>query len=409
MPRLHTFHFDIVTEYVSMNEQQPKPTPDDIRRTFTERGYHVDCYINYEFYNLGRCHVYSIPFDNERLCHITHGFPGGMFINVRVLRMKDDIHPFEHKFFAEVSRSFPLLSRLMVSNVNEQKEKHVEKSSIINFSHLVELDCLNVHIDYVEQFLFDSNTRLPCLNKIYISYEHLLNEIGNLSSHLLLRDLRSPGTNERRISYSNKKKPFTNFVLFDFILQIIQSHSSLSSSPLLILTSDQYRQVLDDYLSTLNITYEIIIYRQQTEDKLGTLDILRSCYSHIRTESICFITCDLFGKVNLTPLINMFREFDNTKRNLLNSYISELFESFFEIVPEFYTVDQSTNAVISIRITANSDKYLLLKQNILANYVNLSSNCYSVSNLPTNTEWTLTTNVYSPVVSNAMIVESREE
>ncbi|CAF3555407.1 unnamed protein product [Rotaria sp. Silwood1] len=175
---------------------------------------------------------------------------------------------------------------------------------------------------------------------------HLLIEIGNLSSHLLLRDLRSPGTNERRISYSNKKKPFTNFVLFDFILQIIQSHSSLSSSPLLILTSDQYRQVLDDYLSTLNITYEIIIYRQQTEDKL---------------------------------------------------------------VPEFYTVDQSTNAVISIRITANSDKYLLLKQNILANYVNLSSNCYSVSNLPTNTEWTFTTNVYSPVVSNAMIVESREE
>jgi hypothetical protein len=34
MPHLHTFHFDIVTEYVRINEQQPKPTPDDIRRTF---------------------------------------------------------------------------------------------------------------------------------------------------------------------------------------------------------------------------------------------------------------------------------------------------------------------------------------------------------------------------------------
>ncbi|CAF4757346.1 unnamed protein product, partial [Rotaria sp. Silwood2] len=31
------------------------------------------------------------------------------------------------------------------------------------------------------------------------------NEIGNLSRHLLLRDLRSPGTNERCIPYSNKK------------------------------------------------------------------------------------------------------------------------------------------------------------------------------------------------------------
>ncbi|CAF1377813.1 unnamed protein product [Rotaria sordida] len=85
MPRLHTFHFDIATEYVSINEQQPNPTPDDIRRTFTERGYHVDCYIDYGIYNSGRCHVYSSSFDMERMCHITHSFPGGMFINVRVL------------------------------------------------------------------------------------------------------------------------------------------------------------------------------------------------------------------------------------------------------------------------------------------------------------------------------------
>ncbi|CAF4517170.1 unnamed protein product [Rotaria sp. Silwood2] len=85
-----------------------------------------------------------------------------------------------------------------------------------------------------------------------------------------------------------------NRPLIWYNLQIIQSHSSLSSSPLLILTSGQYRQVLDDYLSTLNITYEIIIYRQyhesttddqkQTEDKLGTLDVLHSCYFRIRTE-----------------------------------------------------------------------------------------------------------------------------
>ncbi|CAF4020559.1 unnamed protein product [Rotaria sordida] len=66
MPRLHTFHFDIVTEYIRINEQQPKPTSDDIRRTFTERGYHVDCYIDYDFYNLGRCHIYSCSFDMER-------------------------------------------------------------------------------------------------------------------------------------------------------------------------------------------------------------------------------------------------------------------------------------------------------------------------------------------------------
>ncbi|CAF3464194.1 unnamed protein product, partial [Rotaria sp. Silwood2] len=68
-----------------MNEQQSKPTPDDIRRTFTERGYHVNFYINYTFYNSDRCYVYSIPFNNERMCHITHRFPGDMFISIRVL------------------------------------------------------------------------------------------------------------------------------------------------------------------------------------------------------------------------------------------------------------------------------------------------------------------------------------
>ncbi|CAF2443109.1 unnamed protein product [Rotaria sp. Silwood2] len=118
-----------------------------------------------------------------------------------------------------------------------------------------------------------------------------------------------------------------NRPLIWYNLQIIQSHSSLSSSPLLILTSDQYQQVLDDYLSSLNITYEVVIYgqdhestsddQQQTEDKLGTLDILRSYYSRIRTESRCLITCDLFGKVNLTPLINMFRVRDASLSMLL--------------------------------------------------------------------------------------------
>ena len=122
--------------------------------------------------------------------------------------------------------------------------------------------------------------------------------------------------------------PVVNRPLIWYTLQIIQSHPSLSSSPLFILTSPQSRQVLDDYLSTLNLTYELIISRQhhessnndeqqQTIDELGTLDILRPCYPRIRTESICLITSDLFGKVNLTPLINMFRVRDASLAMLL--------------------------------------------------------------------------------------------
>jgi translation initiation factor eIF-2B subunit gamma len=121
--------------------------------------------------------------------------------------------------------------------------------------------------------------------------------------------------------------PIGNRPLIWYTLQIIQSHPSLASSPLLILISGQYRQILDDYLSTLNLTYEIVIHRQhhestsddqqQNHDELGTLNVLRSCYSRIRTESICLISSDLFGKVNLTSMINTFRVRDASLSMLL--------------------------------------------------------------------------------------------
>ncbi len=83
MPHLVTFYFDIVT-HVTISGQV-KPSSDDIRRTFIERGHHVDCYIDYCKYRSDRCHVYSIPFNMNRIFAITHSFPGGNFINVRIL------------------------------------------------------------------------------------------------------------------------------------------------------------------------------------------------------------------------------------------------------------------------------------------------------------------------------------
>lgn len=144
--------------------------------------------------------------------------------------------------------------------------------------------------------------------------------------------LYAGGTNRLSNDLSNVKSllPIGNRPLIWYTLEIIKHHPSLNSSPLLILTSNQYRQNLDDYLSTLDLSYELIIHRQHHEsttsanddqqqqtDELGTIDILRACYSKIRTESICLISCDLFGKMNLTPLINMFRVRDASLAILL--------------------------------------------------------------------------------------------
>ncbi|CAF3432247.1 unnamed protein product [Rotaria socialis] len=47
MPHLQSFIFDIVTEYVQMKKELV-PLCDNIRRTFVENGYDMDCYIDYD-------------------------------------------------------------------------------------------------------------------------------------------------------------------------------------------------------------------------------------------------------------------------------------------------------------------------------------------------------------------------
>jgi hypothetical protein len=120
MPHLVKFCFDIVT-HVTISGQV-NPSSDDVRRTFIERGHHVDCYIDYFKYRSDRRHVYSVPFNMNRIFAIKHSFPGGNFINVRILCIND-----------------------------------------------------------VEQFLSDINTRLPCLNKLHVKYEHLTTVTKNFT------------------------------------------------------------------------------------------------------------------------------------------------------------------------------------------------------------------------------------
>jgi len=123
--------------------------------------------------------------------------------------------------------------------------------------------------------------------------------------------------------------PVGNRPLIWYTIQLIQSDPTLNSSPLLILTSNSSRQILDEYLSTLNLKYEIVLYRPSHDstgddqpmnsDQLGTLDILRSCYSKIRTESVCLLPADLFGKISFSSMINSFRIRDASLMMLLIS------------------------------------------------------------------------------------------
>ena len=177
MPHLVTCRFDIVTECL-LSQPAIRPSADDIRRSFLENGHHVDCYIDYgenhlDLLGLDRCHVYSVPFTLHRIIHLSHGFPGGHFSYVRNVYIRDWIHSFDKAFFARISHSFPLLNRLTINIRLKQKRIPEEDSAFIEYPRLTELNIVNGHIDYVEQFLSDMNTRLLCLNKLKMRYNHL--------------------------------------------------------------------------------------------------------------------------------------------------------------------------------------------------------------------------------------------
>lgn len=184
---LHEFTFDIVTEETRINAH-PLPRTNDIRRTFIENGYHADCYVEYCKYRIGRCHIYSLPFTMDRIQSITSRFSSGIFVNVRILRIFDIAYSFEHSFFVRISRSFPLLHQLSISNEIERLEKPLSTtkkskdiSSVIEFKHLTNLLLESVHIDYVEQFLSCLNTQVPKLNALWINYEQLVTVTKNFT------------------------------------------------------------------------------------------------------------------------------------------------------------------------------------------------------------------------------------
>ncbi len=186
LTKLNQFQFDIVCDEFIIRSDF-KPTSDFIRRTLIENGYNADCYINYITNELARCHIYSLPFTMDRIHKITSRFPGGNFVNIRILYVFDIDRSFEHAFFLKICRSFPMLNELTVFNDIERIEKpswtwtKSKKTSIIQYPHLSTLNLRCAHVDYVEQFLLNSNTHLPSLHKLYVKYDHLVSVTKNFT------------------------------------------------------------------------------------------------------------------------------------------------------------------------------------------------------------------------------------
>ncbi|CAF4807027.1 unnamed protein product [Rotaria socialis] len=110
---------------------------------------------------------------------ITNNFPGGLFKNVRTVFLHDE-YPFEHEFFLRIVQSFPYMQELCVNNFKSQNRKHSDESSndnqnlsVIKYFFLSELRLVDVHDDYMEEFLFDTKACLPKNVSLHLNYESL--------------------------------------------------------------------------------------------------------------------------------------------------------------------------------------------------------------------------------------------
>ncbi|CAF4547326.1 unnamed protein product [Rotaria socialis] len=181
MPRLDKLTFYIKTTN-EINGSIHRLCNDDIQRTFSYTNHRpVISIVDYFGTYKAACHVFSLPFPFHRLQWITNNFPPIIFSSVTDLKLSDTVR-FKPEFFIRIARSFPSLKYLFVRNIRSPLWSFRESSSvndhsysIVEYSHLILLDIDFVNIDYVDQFLNESKTRLPCLTELVVQFNALKN------------------------------------------------------------------------------------------------------------------------------------------------------------------------------------------------------------------------------------------
>ncbi|CAF4604862.1 unnamed protein product [Rotaria sp. Silwood2] len=181
MSRLNIFTFNIRSK-ISFYNQMHLLSNEDIKNTLTNLGddYKINCCVDYfPKEKSGQCHIYSYPYSLIYYDNITDNFSGGLFKYVRRVSLFGD-RPFEHEFFIRIAQTFPFLKQLTVNNLTPQNRKQYENSNnnnqdlpIIKSPHLTGLDFIDVHDDYVEQFLVNAKTCLSNYIHTIIDYNSL--------------------------------------------------------------------------------------------------------------------------------------------------------------------------------------------------------------------------------------------
>jgi hypothetical protein len=143
---------------------------------------------------------------------ITNHFPGGLFPSVREISLFDE-RPYEHRFFLQLSKSFPFLRKLTISNLKPQNEKSSSSDNkdlpIIEYSSLTELYLIEIHDDYLEEFLLDFKSLIRNCLTVSVYYDCISRVTNGFTrdetriNSAKIKDLFIPGRHELSDEFLN--------------------------------------------------------------------------------------------------------------------------------------------------------------------------------------------------------------
>ncbi|CAF1418427.1 unnamed protein product [Rotaria sordida] len=180
MPWLHSFTFYICT-YMNVVDLQHNISNKDIQQTFTNIKQQPIANTLHSIH--GNKIVYSIlsiSFEFDHLEDIGNTFPNIKCSYVTYLLIQDVV-PFDHQFFIRISQNFPLIMNLRIMNIYSQSSLNLNMFATENnqlyatavYPRLISLDIFCAHHDYVEEFLNEKKTYVPCLTQLRVVYNDL--------------------------------------------------------------------------------------------------------------------------------------------------------------------------------------------------------------------------------------------
>ncbi|CAM4844723.1 unnamed protein product [Rotaria magnacalcarata] len=193
LPQIQIFTFNIKTHCKFMSNEMYIQSNNDISRTFINWQYgQVNSYISHYPNNVAQCHIFSLPCSMTDIYNISYGFQGDLCRNVRTLYLSDRVYPFRHEFFLRIARAFPLITHLTVLNNrfpnNVDGSSNDQLGSVVEFHHLISLTIHFQRAHNVEQFLVDTNTYLPNLIDLTVSYDNLVTVTENFKRDITRRN-----------------------------------------------------------------------------------------------------------------------------------------------------------------------------------------------------------------------------